>query len=81
MKITDPTRHINAENWHEKFKKFAHRHGLLESEVGRHESRTMAYRTKYPDRAARVKYARKLYGNPDAWVNWAKSDGTKSRPK
>tara|TARA_B100001939_G_scaffold120473_1_gene104523 strand:+ start:2421 stop:2669 length:249 start_codon:yes stop_codon:yes gene_type:complete len=81
MIITDPTQHVNAEDWHYKFKKFAHRHGLLESEVGRLESRTMAYRTDYPGRAARVKYARKMYGDPEKWVAWAKSNGTKSRPK
>jgi len=81
MIITDPTKHVNAEDWHKKFKKFAHRHGLLESEVGRLESRTMAYRTNYPGRAARVRYARKIYGDPEKWVAWAKSNGTKARPQ
>jgi hypothetical protein len=81
MIIKDPTQHVNAEDWHIKFKKFAHRHGLLENEVGRYESRTMAYRTNYPGRAERVKYARKMYGDPEKWVKWAESDGTKARPK
>jgi hypothetical protein len=81
MIITDPTKHVNAEDWHKKFKKFAHRHGLLENEVGRYESRTMAYRTNYPGRAERIRYARKMYGEPERWVVWAKSNGTKARPK
>ena len=81
MIIKDPTKYVNAEDWNVKFKKFAHRHGLLENEVGRYESRTMAYRTNYPGRAARVKYARKTYGDPEKWVAWAKSNGTKARPK
>ena len=81
MIIKDPTKHVNAEDWNVKFKKFAHRHGLLENEVGRHESRTMAYRTNFPGRAERIRYARKTYGDPEKWVKWAKSNGTKTRPK
>ena len=81
MIIKDTTKFVNAELWNKKIKEFAHRHGLLESELGKQESRTMAYRVNYPGRAKRIKYARKMYGDPKKWVQWAESDGTKARPK
>tara|TARA_Y100001970_G_C13552864_1_gene517699 strand:- start:222 stop:437 length:216 start_codon:yes stop_codon:yes gene_type:complete len=56
------------------FKKFAIRHGLNRSEVGLHESRTANYKTNYPDKKYRINRARKIYGNPDKWVRWARKE-------
>ena len=56
------------------FKNFAIRHGLKMSEVGKHESRTMDYRTDYSNKKERIGYARKMYGDPEKWQKWAKSN-------
>ena len=54
------------------FKKFAIRHGLTTAEIGRQESRTMNYKTDFPQKKRRINRARKVYGNPRKWVRWAK---------
>ena len=53
------------------YKRFAIRHGLLPEEVGRHESRTMNYKTNFPNKKRRVSEARKRYGDPKKWIRWA----------
>jgi len=54
------------------FKRFAIRHGMTTAEIGRQESRTMNYKTDFPNKKRRVNRARKVYGNPRKWVRWAK---------
>ena len=53
------------------YKRFAIRHGLLPEEIGRHESRTMNYKTNFPNKKRRVSEARKRYGDPKKLINWA----------
>ena len=54
------------------FKQFAIRHGLTTEEVGRHESRTMNYKTNFPHKNKRTKEVRKRYGSARKWVRWAR---------
>ena len=54
------------------FKKFANRHGMTTAEVGRQESRTMNYKTDFPNKKREINRVRKVYGNPSKWVRWAK---------
>tara|TARA_Y100001951_G_scaffold99551_1_gene101710 strand:+ start:513 stop:779 length:267 start_codon:yes stop_codon:yes gene_type:complete len=54
------------------FKRFAIKHGLSTDEVGRHESRTMNYKTNFPHKNRRIKEIKKRYGSPRKWVRWAR---------
>ena len=71
---------VMSENYYESFDKafrrFAIRHGLKMSEIGRHESRTMNYKTDFPGKIHRTNRARKLYGSPRKWVRWSRKENT-----
>ena len=53
------------------YKRFAIRHGLLPEEVGQHESRTMNYKTDFPNKKRDIAEARKRYGDHKKWIRWA----------
>jgi hypothetical protein len=53
------------------YKRFAIRHGLLPEEVGQQESRTMSYKTDFPNKKKDIAEARKRYGDPKKWIRWA----------
>ena len=69
---TGPHTVANSKSVDRAFKKFAVRHGLRTEEVGKHESRTMDYKTDFPGKEERVKRARKLYGDPAKLKRWAR---------
>ena len=68
------------ESFDKAFRRFAIRHGLKMSEIGRHESRTMNYKTNFPGKIHRTNRARKLYGSPRKWVRWARNQ-EQTKPK
>ena len=62
----------NSQAINRAFKRFAIRHGLSTEEVGRHESRTMNYKTSFPHKNKRIREIRKKYGSQRKWVRWAR---------
>tara|TARA_B100001123_G_C15084583_1_gene937091 strand:+ start:48 stop:314 length:267 start_codon:yes stop_codon:yes gene_type:complete len=69
---TGPHTVTNSKSVDRAFKKFAIRHGLKMSEVGKHESRTMDYKTDFPGKKKKKELARKLYGDPAKLKRWAR---------
>ena len=58
----------NSKGFDLAFKRFCIRHGVMPDELGKHESRTMDYKTDFPGKKRRIAECRREYGKPEKWV-------------